>query len=199
MLARHRRSRQKTFAPVGTPLDRNSKCRLLAAARSLSRRQRSQHHDGPTLTRAALDVLAALAWHHNSGTGFCFPSYSRLSQAAGCSRSTVALALRALEWSGLLTWMHRIDRIREAFIDLFGHRSWRWKVVRRSNCYLLRDPLRSESDFRTGTRTDYLISSEKMPARELVGPLKDALANLRAVITAREGSVEQASRLGGAG
>ena len=43
-MVRHR-SRQKTFTPIGSPLDsRNSKALLLAAARSLSRRQRHPHH-----------------------------------------------------------------------------------------------------------------------------------------------------------
>jgi Helix-turn-helix domain len=179
------RSRQKTFTVIGSPLDRNGKARLLTAARSLSRRQRTQHHDGPTITRAALDVLVALVWHHNRESGFCYPSFERLSQAAGCSRSTVALCLRALEWSGLLTWAHRIDRVREVCTDLFGHRTWRWRIVRRSNCYLLKDPLRSESDFRTGTRTDLLISSNSAPARDPDSPVERALARFGAAIEAR--------------
>jgi len=185
MLAR--RSRQKTFTVIGSRLDRNGRARLLTSARALSRRQRTQHHDGPTISRAALDVLAALVWHHNSDTGFCYPSYERLSQAAGCSRSTVALCLRALEWSGLLHWAHRIDRVREACTDLFGRRTWRWRVVRRSNCYLLRDPLRSKSDFRTGTRTDLVISSERAPTRDLDSPLERALARFGAAVAARNG------------
>jgi Helix-turn-helix domain len=191
MFARHRRSRQKTFIPIGISLDRNGKARLLAAARALSRRQRSQHHDGPTISRAAVDVLAALVWHHNASTGFCYPSYERLSQAAACSRSTVALCLKALEWSGLLTWAHRIDRVREQCIDLFGRQSWRWKVVRRSNSYVLRDPLRSESDFRTGTRTSLKTSSDRAPARELVGPLAEVLTSLGARIKGRKDCIEQ--------
>ena len=35
-------------------------------------------------------------------------------------RSTVAEALKALEWAGVLTWQHRITRIRERCRDLFG-------------------------------------------------------------------------------
>jgi hypothetical protein len=39
---------------------------------------------------------------------------------AGCARSTVAEALKALEWAGVLSWQHRITRIRERCTDLFG-------------------------------------------------------------------------------
>jgi hypothetical protein len=54
-------------------------------------------HKGP-ITRAFLDVLEALLWgFHNSRTGVCFPSYERIAERAGCARSTVAEAIKALE------------------------------------------------------------------------------------------------------
>ena len=58
----------------------------------------------------------------------------------GCARSTVAEAIKALEWAGVLTWQHRITRIRERCRDLFGHQGWRWRVIRTSNAYAFRDP-----------------------------------------------------------
>jgi Helix-turn-helix domain len=45
---------------------------------------------------------------HNSRTGCCFPSYEAIATKAECARSTVAEALKALEWAGVLTWQNRI-------------------------------------------------------------------------------------------
>jgi DNA-binding transcriptional regulator YhcF (GntR family) len=57
---------------------------------------------------------------HNSRDARCFPSYEAIAAKAECARSTVAEALKALEWAGVLTWQNRITRIREACTDLFG-------------------------------------------------------------------------------
>jgi hypothetical protein len=93
------------------------------------------------VTRAFLDVLEALLWgFHNSRSGVCFPSYERIAEKAECARSTVAEALRVLEWAGVLSWQHRITRIRERCTDLFGREGWRWRVIRTSNCYQFCDP-----------------------------------------------------------
>jgi hypothetical protein len=51
-----------------------------------------------------------------------------------------AAALKALEWAGVLTWQHRITRVRERCRDLFGREGWCWRVVRTSNAYVFRDP-----------------------------------------------------------
>src|SRR3974390_562456 len=115
-------------------------------------------HRGP-LTRAFLDVLSALlGGFHNSRSGCCFPSYERIAEKAECARSTVAEALKVLEWAGVLTWQHRITRVRERCRDLFGRDGWRWRVIRTSNAYAFRDPqvvnsrpVPSKSDQRTGT------------------------------------------------
>ena len=51
-----------------------------------------------------LEVLEALLWGFpNSRTGCCFPSCEALATKAECARSTVAEALKALEWAGVLT------------------------------------------------------------------------------------------------
>ncbi len=47
-----------------------------------------------------------------------------------------------LEWGGVLTWQHRITRVRERGRALFGRESWEWRVHRRSNAYAFRDPQR---------------------------------------------------------
>ena len=130
---------EKVFGPGRQiPLDRNAKVRVAAYARAWSARNRQPgQHKGP-ITRAFLEVLGALLWgFHNARSGCCFPSYERIAEQARCARSTVAEALKVLEWAGVLTWQHRISRVRERCTDLFGRISWRWRVVRTPNA--LRD------------------------------------------------------------
>ena len=146
-------TREKVFGPGwAVPLDRNQKVRIMAYARAWSARNcRPGQHKGP-ITRAFLDVLQALLWgFHNSRTGICFPSYERIAEKAERARSTVAEALRVLEWAGVLTWQHRIARVRERCRDLWGRSGWTWRVVRLSNAYVFRDPA-SKSENRPGTQ-----------------------------------------------
>lgn len=97
-----------------------------AAAWSARQRQPGQH-TGP-LTRAYMDVLRALLWgFHNAKTGACFPGYDAIAKHARCHRDTVRKAIRMLELSGLLTWVHRLRRVPGA-------------VLRTSNGYSFRDP-----------------------------------------------------------
>ena len=135
--------REKVFGPGwAVPLDRNAKARIVAYARAWSARncRPGRHHKGP-ITRAVLDVLQALLWgFHNSRSGACFPSYAAIAAKAECARSTVAEALKVLEWAGVLTWQHRIARVRERCRDLWGREGWRWRVIRTSNAYVFRDP-----------------------------------------------------------
>ena len=101
----------------------------------------------------------ALLWgFHNARSGLCFPSYETIAARAGCARSTVAEAIKALEDAGLLTWVNRIKRVRERCEDLFGHRGSRVRVIRTSNGYRFNDPkgaadrgFSSKSDFPSGT------------------------------------------------
>jgi hypothetical protein len=69
---------------------------------------------------------------HNNRTGYCFPSYETIAEKAHCCRDTVYEAIRVLEASGILDWVHRFDKI---FIE------GSWQVIRTSNAYLFRDPL----------------------------------------------------------
>jgi AraC-like DNA-binding protein len=133
--------REKVFGDGdAVPLDRNAKARIKHLARALMRKTEAGKHYGD-ITAKALDVLDALLWgFHNARSGLCFPSYEAIAEKAGCARSTVAEALKALEASGLLSWVNRIVRVRIAEIDLFGHRVGRWKVIRTSNSYRFRDP-----------------------------------------------------------
>ncbi len=67
---------------------------------------------------------------HNAASGRCFPSYDRIAEAAGCARSTIASALRALETAGLLSVCNRLIRVR--WHDATA-RAWRIRVMRTSN------------------------------------------------------------------
>src|SRR5690242_3773541 len=192
-------SRQKVFGPGhAVPLDRNAKCRIAAYARAWSARNRrpGQHH-GP-ITMAFERVLMALLWSfHNSRDGRCFPGYERIAEKAGCARSTVAEALRVLEWAGVLSWQHRITRVRERCTDLFGRISWRWRVIRTSNAYVFRDPkgadcrqLPSKSGNHPGTQNQVILGSVHAPARDPGTFLERALARFGAAVAARQG-IEQ--------
>jgi Helix-turn-helix domain len=145
--------REKVFGPGRcVPLDRNAKVRVMMVARALMRRQEKGKAYG-NVTAKALAVLTALLWRfHNAASGKCFPSYEAIAEAAGCARSTVYEAIRALEQIGVLSWVNRIKRVREYVPGLFGKGSaWRSRVVRTSNSYVLADPLASKSDFQTRT------------------------------------------------
>jgi hypothetical protein len=106
--------REKMFG-LGRPraLDRNAKVRIMHWARCLSRRTEKGRAYGP-ITAKAVAVLEALLWaFHNARSGLCFPSYERIAEAAGCARSSITGALRALEDCGILSWVNRIKRVRE--------------------------------------------------------------------------------------
>jgi hypothetical protein len=138
-----RRRREKVFGEGRCqPLDRNAKARIMVYARAWSaRHRRPGQHRGP-LTRATLEVLAALLWgFHNSRDGRCFPSYESIAARAQCCRDTVYEAIRALEAADILTWVNRLIRVQFREVDLFGKLALRSRLIRTSNAYVFRDPL----------------------------------------------------------
>jgi Helix-turn-helix domain len=159
--------REKMFG-MGHPraLDRNAKVRIMHWGRCLSRRTEKGRAYG-VVTAKALAVLEALLWgFHNAKNGLCFPSYERIAEAAHCARSTVAEAVKALEEAGILSWVHRIKRVREPSPDLLGDNGWRWRVLRTSNSYAFTDPSPaadppnfSKSEKPTGTPNQDFFSS----------------------------------------
>jgi hypothetical protein len=193
--------REKVFGAGRTvPLDRNAKARIAAYARAWTARNRQPgQHKGP-ITRTFLDVLQALLrGFHNSRSGCCFPSYERIAEKAECARSTVAEALKVLEWAGVLSWQHRITRIREACTDLFGRTVWRWRVIRTSNAYAFRDPqvvnsrgVPSKSENRPGTQSQDVLPSVPAPAIDPNSPLERALARFATALAAKEGIEQEA-------
>ena len=191
-------TREKTFCDGhAVPLDRNAKVRIEVYARAWGARHRQPgQHKGP-ITRAFMEVLEALLWgFHNSRDGRCFPSYEAIAAKAGCCRSTVYEAIKVLEVAGVLTWQHRITRIREASRDLFGHVQNRWRVIRTSNAYVLNDPLpgaenrpkggiSSKSENPTGTRIQEIQYPAVAPL-DPDTPLGRALNRLGAAVEARD-------------
>ena len=155
-LPRHlKRRREKVFGD-GRPraLDRNAKVRVMTRARVLTRRTEAGKHYG-AVTAKALAVLEALLWgFHNARSGLCFPSYEKIAERAGCARSTVYEAIKALEEAGLMSWVHRLTRIRERGPDLFGVWANRWRVIRTSNAYHF-------NDLKDGGRSETLENSSK--------------------------------------
>lgn len=193
--------REKVFGPGrAVPLDRNAKCRIDAHARAWSaRHRRPGQHKGP-ITRAFLDVLQALLWSfHNSRSGVCFPSYEAIAAKAGCARSTVGEAIKVLEWAGILTWQHRIARIRD-HCPILG---WRWRVIRTSNAYAFRDPIAcgnfpqaSKSGNRSGTPNQEFSKPVLAPVAVSDSPLWCALASLGVAVSARSGIEDDAQPVG---
>ncbi|SIR53365.1 MULTISPECIES: helix-turn-helix domain-containing protein [Acidiphilium] len=140
---RYSRRREKVFGKGRCqPLDRNAKARITVYARAWSaRHKRPGQHRGP-LTRAYLEVLAALLWgFHNSRDGRCFPSYEAIAERAQCCRDTVYEAIKALEAAGIMTWVNRLVRVQFREKDLFGNLVPRTRLIRTSNAYVFRDPL----------------------------------------------------------
>jgi hypothetical protein len=139
--------REKIFGPAPSyRLDGNAKARVWAAATAYNSANRQpRQHQGP-LTWATLRVLRTLLWrfHGADGGGQCFPSYERIATAAKCCRDSVCVAIAALEEAGLLTWVHRITKIRHRERDLFGHWGSEWQVIRTSNAYRFLDPIERE-------------------------------------------------------
>ena len=193
-LPRASKCREKVFG-LGRPraLDRNAKARIMHWARCLSRRTEKGRAYG-VVTAKALAVLEALLWaFHNARSGLCFPSYEKIAEAASCARSTVAEAIKALEDAGVLSWVNRIKRVREAAPDLFDGHGWRWRVIRTSNAYNFRDPqaaagapVPSKSEKPTETPNQAFFSS----LSRHFSPSRSANPDRSAAVTRWEGQVE---------
>ena len=102
------------------------------------------------------------------GTGCCFPGYEAIAAKAECARSTVAEALKVLEWAGVLTWQNRIARIQVRERDLFGRWASRWRVIRTSN--------------RGGTQNQDVSKPVPVAVRDPDSPLERALARFAAAL-----------------
>jgi DNA-binding MarR family transcriptional regulator len=178
-MIKHAHNRREKLFGAGRPLplDRNAKVRVMTVARAAMRRTAKGKAWG-LITAKDLSVLEALLFtFHNAKSGLCFPSLERIAEAAGCARSTVAKAIKALEAAGLVTWVNRLVRRREH--DAAG---WRWRVYRTSNGYRFVDPLAgqaSKSESRSGTENQDSSFDKATAEAELLAPLEVALAKLQ--------------------
>jgi hypothetical protein len=177
----HTHRRPKVYGegrPV--PLDRNAKYRIQALARALSHPTETGKHYG-ILTDKFLGVLNALLWgFHNAATGRCFPSYDKIAERAHCCVATVYNAITALETAGVLTWVNRFVKVRDAWgVDLYGKpATTRWRVLRTSNWYTLLDPQKvpskppdpCESKLQGGTLNQVVISSAPLVEKRGLDP-----------------------------
>jgi hypothetical protein len=183
---RRRRSlcenRIKTFG-MGRPkpMSTRTKRRLMDKARGMTRPTEPGKHYGVLTPKFVAVLEALLVKFHNAVSGLCFPSYDALAEAADCARSTVGKALIALEEAELLSWDHRIKRVFETVIDLFGAvvRGQRSQVQRTSNGYTFffdnnDDAKSSKSDLTSGTRNPFIKKDSSlataMPATRLPAP-----------------------------
>ena len=199
---RAQKRREKVFGrATGRPLDREAKVRIMTRARGLLRAVEPGKHYGP-LTAKAVAVLEALLWgFHNARSGQCMPSYETIAERAGCARSTVAQALKALEAVGLLTWVNRLTRVLEEGPDLFGRWVRFWRTIRISNAYSFRDPKTpephptgSKSEFRGGTtnQESFLpLAGASIPSLDPENPITKALERLGNAIRARDAAAKQ--------
>ena len=198
-ISKRPRRREKLFGQArGRPLDRNAKARIVTFSRAWSTRVRQpRQHKGP-ITRAFREVLDAMLWgFHNSKDGRCFPSYTTIAAKAGCARSVVASALKVLELAGVLTWVHRIARIRIPTRDANGRVSWRVRIIRTSNAYTFNDPKSAEnrpispkSENRLGTMNQDTSDSNYLAKIDPNNPLERALRALELAFQSRgSGSV----------
>ena len=188
-----RGTREKTFgAGKALPLDRNAKVRIIAYAEGWSARHcTGRQHRGP-ITRAFLEVLEALLWgFHNSRSGCCFPSYEAIAERAQCARSTVAEALKVLEFARVLTWQHRITRVSGRVRDLLGEWKTETRILRTSNAYQFRDPeaarqaaIPTKSESPAGTPDQDTSTQRQTPAPRAADRLEAALASLGAKLAA---------------
>jgi AraC-like DNA-binding protein len=202
----HLRRREKVFGDGRPrPLDRNAKARIMHRARALSHRTEKGKAYG-LVSAKALAVLEALLWgFHNARSGLCFPSYEKIADRAKCARSTVAEAIKALEDSGLLSWVNRIVRVRERCADLFGHMGSRIRVIRTSNGYQFNDPnpaqrpdnlgLFSKSDFPSGTSIQDLSSLTSPPAPAQKTEFETYIEGVERRLTARRAFLATADAL----
>ena len=185
-LPNHLRPRRAKLFTDGkqTPVDRNDRARGMLLAEAARRRGE--------ITRAAVDIFRALLFTFaNLADGRCFPSYERIAEAAGCVPRTVGRCLPDLEAAGLVTWVNRIQRVRERVAGLGGIWASVWRVIRTSNAYSFNDPhpqktpeslgVSSNTEKQSGTSNQESLSLIQPPSPtlfDLSKPVEAGLARL---------------------
>lgn len=120
--------------PGARRFDRELIAKMLWLAEALDRNTREARQHGGKLKAKGRDVLRVLLIRfYNRKTGECFPSYEAIAAAAGCARSTVALALKRLQAAGILEIIRRKVVMR---FRMPGERATFDAAVQDSNSYL---------------------------------------------------------------
>ena len=191
-LPAHLRPRRAKLFTDGrqTPVDRNDRARVVWLAEMARRRGE--------ITRAAVDIFRALLFTFaNLTDGRCFPSYKRIAEAAGCDPRTVGNCLPDLEAAGLLTWVNRIQRVRERVAGLGGIWATTWRVIRTSNAYdfpLIAKqkpaiPHKGKNHLGTSNQVTSSLNSPPCPTEEPPNP--DLLAALESDATSFQAAQER--------
>jgi Helix-turn-helix domain len=171
--------REKTFGDGPTTrLDKNARARVVAFARA------RLHRSGPGRPTCTTAVLRTLLSFLGNRTGRCFPALATIAARAHCHRDTVVEALKVLEAAKVLTWQHRLIKVRERVVDLFGVTYSRWRVLRTSNAYCFKDP-KAVSNIPTRKGEEDSSPYSLYSATDSRSPLERALASLGAAIEAR--------------
>lgn len=103
-----------------------------ANAYNAANRKRGQHR-GPITTTMLIVLNVLLFKFLNNRNGDCFPSYTTIAAAAGCSEDTVGRTINALKEAKILDWDH-------CFVKRWDKTGKHWRVLRTSNAYVFNRP-----------------------------------------------------------
>jgi DNA-binding transcriptional MocR family regulator len=158
-------------------MDRNARARLIYFAEALDRRTHQPGRHGGALRRTGLAVLKALVFGFLGPGGRCDPSLEGLARLAGCTRSTVAEALKRLEAAGLV---QRVARWRAVAAN------GGLVVVQLSNVYLFPIVGRAQKPPETGSRPQSTTYLFEQPKSAKTGPVGERMRALLAALEQRE-------------
>lgn len=185
------KQRTKQFGFGNARLINHDQRKRLIGRAAILRRTGTDTEDGLHITFSAVEILRVLLFRfYNHKTGACYPCLDTIAKAVGIARSTVQLALAALEGHGLVTWTHRLNRTREFIAGLFPQTATRERVLRSSNSYAFGAiPNSSNTENRSGSRREDLqpLSARAVPTPKAVSQhLTEVLDRLQAAVRGQQ-------------
>jgi hypothetical protein len=189
--------------PETLTIDRNLRVRLWVAAKAYNAAEKAKGEHGGPLTHAMLRVFGELLFYFAGKRG-CWPAYEQIAAKAGVARSTVALAIRALENAGFIRVINRIVRVDHWMTDMFGRRARITAIERLSNSYVLcwqhksasNASFVSKSDSRPEPKGSY-ITNYLQKAHQTILPQKISQSEEQKQATAINKAAERAQKEGG--
>ncbi len=189
--------------PETLTIDRNLRVRLWVAAKAYNATEKTKGEHGGPLTHAMLRVFGELLFYFAGKRG-CWPAYEQIAAKAGVARSTVALAIRALENAGFIRVINRIVRVDHWMTDMFGRRVRIMAIERLSNSYVFcwqhkaasNASFVSKSDNRPGPKNSYIDTYEQQPCQPHK-PYKISQSEEQKQLAAIEAAMEHAKMNGG--